>query len=183
MEKRPNGKALYRAGTKAFRNYTPVTYSAKDGSYRSFRYGKHLELFILDERSFRSAKAGDKGACDNPPKSGSVDLAPTGPQKIRSFFAAFASSLKKPAPSACLKKINDPTRTMLGKHQYEKFTQALAASNATWKVIINSVAIQQYYAYPYDRWEGFAAEREKLIKFIQANAKYCFSWPPTSTQT
>ena len=45
------------------------------------------------------------------------------------------------------------------------------ASTATWKVIVNEVPIQQYYALPYDRWEGYAAERERLLRFLQANVK------------
>ena len=29
--------------------------------------------------------------------------------------------------------------------------------------------MQQFYALPYDRWEGYEAERQKLIRFLQAN--------------
>ena len=39
------------------------------------------------------------------------------------------------------------------------------------KVIVNEVPIQQFYALPYDRWEGYAAERERLLRFLQANVK------------
>ena len=60
---------------------------------------------------------------------------------------------------------------MLGARQYAAFTKAIAASKATWKVIVNEVPIQQYYALPYDRWEGYAAERERLLRFLQANVK------------
>ena len=31
--------------------------------------------------------------------------------------------------------------------------------------------IQQYYALPYDRWEGYAAERERLLRFLRDNVK------------
>ena len=51
------------------------------------------------------------------------------------------------------------------------FTKAIQASTATWKVIVNEVPVQQYYALPYDRWEGYAAERERLLRFLQANVK------------
>jgi phosphodiesterase/alkaline phosphatase D-like protein len=33
-------------------------------------------------------------------------------------------------------------------------------------VILNEVPIQQFYALPYDRWEGYAAERTKLLQTI-----------------
>ena len=45
------------------------------------------------------------------------------------------------------------------------------SANAPWKVIVNEVPIQQYYALPYDRWEGYAAERERLLRFLKENVK------------
>ena len=157
-----NGEAVYRAGVKAFRDYAPVAYSPSLGLYRSVRWGKNLELFFLDERSFRSAKADD--VCGG-------DLAPTAPQTVRDAFASLSPSLKNPVPAECLAAINDPARTMLGTPQYAAFTKAIKASKATWKVIVNEVPIQQYYALPYDRWEGYEAERVKLLRFLQANVK------------
>jgi alkaline phosphatase D len=157
-----NGEALYQAGVKAFRDYTPVAYSSSLGLYRSVRWGKNLELFFLDERSFRSAKAS---------KACSGDLAPTAPQSVRSAFATLAPGLANPVSAACLTAIDDPNRTMLGPAQYAAFTQAVQASSATFKVVVNEVPIQQYYALPYDRWEGYAAERDRLLHFLQANVK------------
>ncbi|HSO02653.1 MAG TPA: alkaline phosphatase D family protein [Gaiellaceae bacterium] len=157
-----HGAAIYDAGVRAFRDYAPVTYSSRNGLYRTFRWGKHLELFFLDERSFRSAKA--RGACGN-------DLAPTAPQPVRNAFAALVPSLANPVPQSCLDAIADPTRTMLGARQFAAFTRAIKASTATWKVIVNEVPIQQYYALPYDRWEGYAAERDRLLRFLQANVR------------
>ncbi len=153
-----HGEAIYRAGVQAFRDYSPVTYSAATGLYRTFRWGKHLELFFLDERSFRSAKA--TTAC-------SGDLAPTAPQAVRDAFATLAPGLRNPVSPACIAAIDDPSRTMLGARQYAAFTRAIKASTATWKVIVNEVPIQQYYALPYDRWEGYAAEREQLLRFLR----------------
>ena len=74
-------------------------------------------------------------------------------------------------PPACLAAINDPSRTMLGARQYAAFTRAIRASKATWKVVVNEVPIQQFFALPYDRWEGYAAERERLLRFLQANVR------------
>jgi alkaline phosphatase D len=155
-------KPIYRAGAVAFMDYAPVTYTGRTGLYRSFRWGRHLELFFLDERSFRSAKA--RAACDN-------DLAPTAPQAVRDAFAALVPSLAKPVPQACLDALASPSRTMLGARQYAAFTKAIKASTATWKVVVNEVPIQQYFALPYDRWEGYPAERERLLRFLQANVK------------
>jgi alkaline phosphatase D len=158
-----SGDAIYRAGLKAFTDYGPVARpTAATGLYRTFRWGKNLELFFLDERSFRSAKA--TLACGN-------DLAPTAPQSVRDAFASLAPPLRNPVPAACLAALNDPARTMLGARQYAAFTRAIRASTATWKVVVNEVPIQQFYALPYDRWEGYAAERERLLRFLQANVR------------
>ncbi len=165
-----NGRKLYAAGVKAFRDYSPVSYSSRDGLYRSRRWGRHLELFFLDERSFRDAKASDGGTCDNP-ETGQPDLAPTAPQKNRDFFAILAPSLKQPVSPACLARIRDGERTFLGSRQYKRFTREVKRSKATFKVIMNETPIQQYYALPYDRWEGYEAERRRLINYLRKNVK------------
>ena len=74
-----NGHTLFNRSLKAFRDYAPVGYSRSKGLYRSFRWGKNLEVFFLDERSFRSANADANHVCDNP-QTGRPDLAPTAPQ-------------------------------------------------------------------------------------------------------
>jgi alkaline phosphatase D len=166
-----SGEKIYSNGVKAFRNYNPITYSSKKGIYRSFRWGKNLEMFLLDERSFRSSSADYGGACDNPAGSGSPDLAPTAPAANRALFSGLVPALANPAPPACLAAINDPGRTMLGKPQLKEFEKAIKRSTATFKVIVNEVPIQQFYALPYDRWEGYAAERRELLEFLQQNVK------------
>jgi phosphodiesterase/alkaline phosphatase D-like protein len=157
-----HGGGIYTSGRVAFTDYAPVSWTSRDGLYRTFRWGKHLELFFLDQRSFRSAKV--RTVCAN-------DLAPTAPQPVRNAFAALVPALANPVPQACLDAIADPSRTMLGARQYAAFTKAIRASTATWKVVVNEVPIQQFYALPYDRWEGYAAERERLLRFLQANVE------------
>ena len=164
-----HGAAVYRAGVEAFRDYAPVSFSSTSGLYRSFRWGRNLELFFLDERSFRDPKASAGGTCDSP--AGGPDLAPTAPQPVRNAFAALAPSLAQPVASACLERIRDPNRSLLGRRQYDRFTAAVRASTATFKVIVNPVPIQQFYANPYDRWEGYEAERVRLIEYLQANVR------------
>jgi phosphodiesterase/alkaline phosphatase D-like protein len=93
------------------------------------------------------------------------------PQAVRDAFATLAPALRNPVAPECIATLADPTRTMLGAAQYAAFTKAVRASRATWKVIVNEVPIQQYYALPYDRWEGYAAERERLLRFLQANVR------------
>ena len=157
-----HGAAIFAAGSAAFTAWAPVGWSPRDGLYRRFRWGRNVELFFLDERSFRSAKA--SAACKG-------DLAPTAPQSVRNAFASLAPSLAQPVDPACLAAVQDPGRTMLGTRQYDAFTRAISGSRATWKIVINEVPMQQFYALPYDRWEGYAAERERLMTFLQANVR------------
>jgi alkaline phosphatase D len=162
-----DGRQIYDAGVKAFRDYAPVTYSSQNGFYRSFRWGRNLELFFLDQLSFRSAKASATGVCDNPDTPGAPDLAPTAPQSTRNAFAPFIPSLANPVSQQCKNAINDPNRTVLGERQFNRFIQAVDASEARWKIVINEKPIQQYYVFPYDRWEGYAYERIRLLNELE----------------
>jgi alkaline phosphatase D len=161
-----DGEALYEAGVRAFRDYAPVSYNPRDGLYRRFRWGKNLELFFLDERSFRDAKASANGTCDNP-QTNEPDLAPTGPVASRSLFAVLIPSLAQPVSEACKNTINDPNRTFLGRRQFNRFLNAVERSTARWKIVMNETPIQQFYGLPYDRWEGYAFERVELLNQLQ----------------
>ena len=165
-----NGRTLYRRGVRAFRDYAPVTYTRARGLYRSFRWGRNAELFFLDQRSFRDAKADEGGVCDNP-ETGEPDLAPTGPQATRNLFAAVVPSLAQPVSQACLDAIRDPDRDYLGDAQFKRFTRAIKRSKARFKLIMNELPIQQYYSLPYDRWEGYEAERRRMLRFLSRNVK------------
>jgi phosphodiesterase/alkaline phosphatase D-like protein len=161
-----NGEQLYRAGVRAFTDYAPVEYSSKDGLYRTHRWGKNVELFFLDERSFRSAKASAGGTCDNP-DTNSPDLAATAPVAKRNLFSLLIPSLAEPVSQACKNAINDPQRTLLGGRQLRRFLKDVESSKARWKLIMNETPIQQFYGLPYDRWEGYAYERVKLLQELQ----------------
>jgi phosphodiesterase/alkaline phosphatase D-like protein len=162
------GNAIYKAGVEAFRDYEPVTYSSNKGIYRTFRWGKNLEVFFLDMRSFRSAKASAGGTCDNPATPGVPDLAPTAPTTTRSAFSAVVPSLSQAVAPACLAAINNPSSTMLGTSQYNRFVQDVSSSNAQWKVVMTEEPMQQFYALPYDRYEGYAYERVQLLTDLEA---------------
>jgi alkaline phosphatase D len=167
VETNINGRVLYRRGVKAFRDYAPVAYSRRNGLYRTVRWGRNLELFFLDQRSFRSAKADEGGVCNNP-LTGEPDLAPTGPQSVRGVFALVVPSLAQPVSQACLDAIRSPNRTYLGRRQLSRFLREVKRSDAHFKVIVNELAIQQYYVLPYDRWEGYEAERQRVLRELQS---------------
>jgi alkaline phosphatase D len=164
------GEFLYRRARRAFLDYSPVSYSSSRGLYRSFRWGRNLELFFLDARSFRDPTAAQGGACINP-QTGRRDFVPTAPQPLRDRLADVLPTLglTHPVQQVCLDRISDPDRDLLGDVQFDRFTSAIDRSTARWKVVMNEVPIQQYYALPYDRWEGYAAERQRLLRFLQQN--------------
>jgi alkaline phosphatase D len=157
-----NGHTLYNRSMHAFRDYAPVHWTRRDGLYRKFRWGKNLEMFFLDERSFRSANADEGGVCNNP-QSGRPDYAPTLPQDKRTVFSVLYAPFAEPIPQACIDRIRDPNRTYLGHRQLTRFLRDVKRSKARFKVIINELAIQQYYVNVYDRWEGFEADRQRVL--------------------
>ncbi len=155
--------ARYAAGRQAFLDWMPFTgrtlvdpSCAGDPLFRTFSWGRAVDVIVLDERSCRSADVA--AVCGG-------DLVPTLPAAIRTQFGLPASP-----PPGCLDAIFDPTRTMLGPVQLAAFEQALLTSSATFKLVVNEVPIQQYWALPYDRWEGYGAERNQVIDFIRDNA-------------
>lgn len=167
---RINGRTLYKRGVQAFRDYAPVSYTSRDGLYRTRRWGKNLELFFLDQRSFRSKLAASDGVCDNP-ETKQPDIAPTAPQATRNLFGIVAPSLRQPVSQRCLDTIRSPSRTYLGKRQMSRFLSAVKNSDARFKVIMNELPIQQYYALPYDRWEGYEAERQQVLRALSGKVK------------
>jgi alkaline phosphatase D len=159
--------ARYAAGRQAFLEYMPVRPSrfledpscAGNPLYGQFSWGSNVDIFILDQRSCRS---GDVEAVCN------GDLAPTAPTAIRTQ-GIFSLFLPPTPPPGCLAAINDPTRTVLGPVQKAKFKAAIKGSTAKWKIVISELGIQQFFADPYDRWEGYGAERKEILDFLRDN--------------
>ena len=115
--------------------------------------GQDVEVFFLDERSFRSAKASANHVCDNPSTARRTTRPPRRSPRARRSPCSTRSSASR-CPRSAPPTINDPGRTMLGRSQLALFKRAVRNSSATWKVIMNEVQIEQFYALPYDRWEG-----------------------------
>lgn len=175
-----HGRTLYRNGVRAFRDYAPVTYTARDGLYRTFRWGRNVEVFLLDQRSFRSAKADANGECRNP-QSGRSDEAPTAPPDKRALFGFVYPPMNQPVNPACINRINDPSRTYLGQRQLTRFVQAVRGSSATWKVVLNEAPVSQLYYRPYDRWEGYEAERRRMLNGLRGTRNVV--WLTTDVHT
>jgi alkaline phosphatase D len=170
----------FENGARAFFEYLPLRQNPAGPPYRTdrnVRWGKHVELFFLDGRQFRSAEQ----FC-NP------DPIPDGPETADTLFSPFvedegyavqvdpvigpiaANLLLTPSDPDCVDGIlSDPSRTMLGAEQLASLEQALLDSTATFKIIVNDVPLSSLLVSPYDRWEGYLAERQELLDFIAAN--------------
>jgi alkaline phosphatase D len=137
---------LLAHGRQAFMEYMPIRPDASDPTqlFRRFRWGRAVELFIIDERQYRSAEA--------------VCLAENG----RRVLVPFVQD-----PTCVRERLAAPGRSLLGSQQQAWLFRQLAASEATFKVIINEVPVSQLFILPYDRWEGYLAEREALLQFIE----------------
>jgi alkaline phosphatase D len=132
------GVHLLPIGLEAFLDYTPIAVAANTPKrlYRSLRWGKHLELFVLDTRQYRDANA----ASDSP----------------------------------------DRPKTMLGREQLTWLKESLAASDATWKVIVSSVPMSIPTGFPavpngrdgwanFDQTTGFEQELLDILRFMEQN--------------
>jgi phosphodiesterase/alkaline phosphatase D-like protein len=150
-----NDSAIFDAGLTAFQDYNPlqtITYgetgdpltAGEQKLYRFNTFGQDAATFVLDTRSFRSAPLVAPGA------------------------SATAEEVQ-----AYLEATFDPGRTLLGAAQIEEFKADLLtaeASGITWKVVMSSVPIQNFgLAVAGERWEGYAAERTEILRFIEEN--------------
>jgi phosphodiesterase/alkaline phosphatase D-like protein len=162
--------ARFAAGRKAFLENWPIRESnllhdptcAGDPLYRTLHWGSNVDVFVLDERSCRSASVAAS------PCGG--DLGPTLPPAVRLTFpfSLFFPGLPNP-PAGCLAAINSPARTLLGPVQKAQFLSDLTNSTATYKMVVSEEPIQQFFVLPYDRWEGYGADRNDVLNTIQNN--------------
>jgi hypothetical protein len=151
-----NNSELFRNGMQVFREYNPIRnerYGATgdartDGQPRLYRYrtfGSDAALFVLDARSFRDAELPDVVNANDPAQVGAY------------LVASF-----------------NPARTMLGRRQVEDLKRDLLRSQrqgTLWKFIVVPEPIQNLgILAASDRYEGYAAERTEILKFINDNA-------------
>ena len=149
-----NDTALFENGLQAFQEYNPIQdqfYGEGDPRtagerkiYRYNTYGSDAATFLLDTRSFRDAEL--------PAVINTAD-----PTQVGAFLAGSF----------------DPSRTLLGRPQLEDLKHDLLDAESqgiTWKYVIVPEPIQNLgILAASDRYEGYAAERTELLKFINDN--------------
>lgn len=159
-----NQTRLYQNGLQAFTEYNaiealtlPATGDPRTDNtpdlYRARTFGTTAAMFMLDTRSFRDQPL---PAVENP-------LDPT---QVGAFIAqSFGINPSNGQPL--------PPRTLLSERQLNRLLQDLLAANnagVLWKFIMVPEPIQNLGIIgASDRYEGYAAERTAILKFIDDN--------------
>ena len=129
----------YRAFFESMPLFSP---NRRTQLFRMLRFGRNVDLLLLDERQYRDAQP-----CGDP----------------------LVGNLDPASPDYC-SNLNDP-RTMLGAREGGFLAARLASSNARWKAIANPVPIApirlvQAFATP-DDWAGYTQARGEIIPLLQ----------------
>ncbi len=169
----PANEAHFRAGVEAFTDYTPVDHSPETGIFSVYRWGPNLDVVVLDETTFRTTPVDtmfDEGraeACRNP-VTRRIERVPTAPQDLRNRWADLLGDawLRAPVDPACLALLADPRRHVLGPEQFAALDRALRSSTAAFRVVLSTNPIQEFYVAPYGRFEGYPAERARLVELL-----------------
>lgn len=122
-------------------------------AYRSFRYGKHLELLITDQHSFRSEEPIGRPEANALSSKALPELIPVPIAEMLDAGRAYEQG----KPPATLRfgeaevpnyRRAEPPQTILGAEQKAWFLARLRASKATWKVWGNSAGTLDVRADP-----------------------------------
>ncbi len=151
-----NETQVYQDAIQAFQEYHPIRSElwdtpndvlthGKPKFYRKATYGSDAVLLVLDARSFRDAPL-------------PVVTDPFDANEVKAFLASTFTA----------------DRTMLGRAQVECLKNDLLdgqRDGITWKFVIIPEPIQNFGIIgAEDRFEGYAAERTELLKFIHENS-------------
>lgn len=155
--------------------------------YRSLRWGKHVELVMTDERSYRSDHAIPEslGPLVNAAAGQQVFFDPRNflPLPVVNIFdqGETANGGNPPATIGPIPNVRrtSPVGTMLGAAQKAWWKATMQASDATWKLWGNEVPMLRMFiegdttGLGFDRildgdaWDGYPTERAELLTFLR----------------
>ena len=163
--------------------------------YRSFRFGKHVELVMTDLRSYRSDHAIPEDLTNN-----AVFFAPRGalPLPLVNIFDQGSTATTDnghppdkvtftvpglPAIVFPNARAGSPAGTMLGTQQKAWWKATMKQSDATWKLWGNEVTLMRLRiaqegvpelvsdrVITGDSWDGYATERNELMTYLRTEA-------------
>jgi alkaline phosphatase D len=177
-ERSPERRA---AATRAWYEYNPlrrpfdpaVAFPDDLRIYRTLRWGRHVELVLLDERYHRDDHLIPEGPIDS--TVGHIQM--NSALGARTFVIKDAFDAREAAAV--------PPPTMLGTVQRDWAIDALATSTATWKLLASPLVMaqmvvdltgyeqlpdtfRQRYYFKTDQWDGFRSERRALLEACAA---------------
>jgi alkaline phosphatase D len=148
--------------------------------YRSLRFGKHVELVMTDQRSYRSDHAIPEELTNN---QLFFDPRAALPLPIVNTFDQGQTAGGGSPPATVLglpnPRVASPVGTMLGARQKAWWKATMKGSDATWKLWGNEVplmrmALQRLPNQPFERvltgdaWDGYPTERAELMTYLLA---------------
>ncbi len=171
------------AANRAFSEFQPIDVVYKENLafpfdiqiYRKLSYGKHVDIFMTDQRSYRSDHVIPEGPTDV-----AVGKLTNNSSNGSRYFVRKSVFDQREA---------DKKPTLLGAEQKKWFLDAVKASKATWKVWGNEVQVYEmaltlgklpgvpdlvsYTVYVNaDQWDGFRTERAEVLGALaQANVE------------
>ena len=127
--------------------------------YRALRWGRHVELIITDQRSYRSEEPANRPEGDALASDDFPELVPQEALEILDAGRAYANG-KPPAviPFGDTEVANfrkdEPPQTILGVEQKEWFLRRLKDSQASWKIWGNTTGTLDWRADPQNLPQG-----------------------------
>lgn len=153
--------------------------------YRSLRFGKHVELVMTDQRSYRSDHAIPEEITAAAPPGLFFDPRAALPLPIVNLLdqGRTANGGNPPATVPGFgtlpnPRVASPVGTMLGVRQKAWWKATMKGSDATWKLWGNEVplarmALQRVIGQPFERvltgdaWDGYPTERAELLTYLR----------------
>jgi alkaline phosphatase D len=153
--------------------------------YRSLKWGKLADLFLVDGRSYRGARGLDSGILGT--DSVSYPANPIDPQLVEILNAGRSYNGGQPPETINYEgkdvpnpRKDSPRGSMLGADQKQWLKDGLGASKANWRVLFNNVPMMRFGfdtrnlehgvkngLYFTDGWDGYPVERRELLAFIR----------------
>jgi alkaline phosphatase D len=138
--------------------------------YRTLRYGRHLDLLLTDERSYRGPNPFDESATDKLADWGDFQMFPDDLLQVLDGGRAFNcgnppaelefNGAKVPNPAK-----DNPPQTLLGATQKAWFKDQLKRSTATWKIWGSSQATLEQRADPENLPAGLTKQKWPAGRF------------------
>jgi alkaline phosphatase D len=159
----------FAAAAQAWFEYSPIRKRAS--IYRSFRWGRHVEFVLIDERSYRDDIIVPEGPIDRD----------VGHIMTNSAFGSRTFVIKDAFDTREATK----QPTMIGAPQRDWAISTLTSSTATWKMLMSPLVMAQMvidltgfdqlpdtfrerYYFKTDQWDGYRSERRALLEACKA---------------